>query len=86
MTAQQTVDRAELDFLLNSWATRIGTAAAEKLRAADPVTFDAVSDVVRELVDATTYAGASLALDALAAAPGVLDPDALLAYLRETQR
>jgi hypothetical protein len=80
---QQAVDLAEMDLLLHKWADRIAHEAADKLRAADPVTFDAVSDTVRELVEATTFAGAVGALQAFIEAPGLVDPDKFLAYLRE---
>jgi len=84
-TGQQTTDRAELDLLLHKWGYRLARDAAETLRAADPVTFDAVSDEVRELVEATTFAGAVAALQAFVEAPGLVDPAAFLAYLREQQ-
>lgn len=81
-TGQQVVDRAELDLLLHKWADRIARQAANKLRAADPVTFDAVSDTIRELVESTTFAGAIEALQALVGGTDVVDGDRLLAHLR----
>lgn len=77
------ITRAEAEAALQLWAGRIADDALARAEAMDPLIFAGVADEERELAQTAAYAGACLALEQLGQAPGVVNHERLLDYMKE---